>query len=121
MQMLDAAVASRMSAFHPLRALVDGRISSDQQGFDYRLGRPTMIRSLFRPRRRPVLLFLQQVIEDCEGGAPVSVLLANYKSYNPMILYAVDEIGMVVSDARTLGRKMAYPWSAVAAVKPEIE
>ena len=68
-----------------------------------------------------MLQFLQQVIEDCEGAAPVSVLMATYKSYAPMVLYAVDEIGMVVSDERTPGRKRAYPWSAIAAVKPEIE
>ena len=64
-----------------------------------------------------MLQFLQQVIEDCEGGAPVSVLMDGYKSYAPMVLHAVDEI----SDARMPGRKKAYPWSAIAAVKPEIE
>ena len=68
-----------------------------------------------------MLQFLQQVIEDCEGSAPVSVLMAGYKSYSPMILHAVDEIGLVASDARMPGRKKAYPWSAIAAVKPEIE
>ena len=68
-----------------------------------------------------MLQFLQQVIEDCEGGAPVSVLMATYKSYARMVLYAVDEVGIVVSDARTPGRRKAYPWSAVTAVKPEIE
>lgn len=68
-----------------------------------------------------MLQFLQQVIEDCEGGAPVSVLMAGYKSYSSMILFAVDEIGMVVSDAAMPGRRKAYPWSAIAAVKPEIE
>ena len=68
-----------------------------------------------------MLQFLQQVIEDCEGGAPVTVLMDGYKSYAPMVLHAVDEIGMVVSDARMPGRKKAYPWSAIAAVKPEIE
>jgi hypothetical protein len=68
-----------------------------------------------------VLEFLQQVIDDCEGGAPVSVLMTGYKSYVSMILYAVDEHGMVVSDERTPGRKKAYPWSAVSVVRPEIE
>ena len=68
-----------------------------------------------------MLQFLQQVIEDCDGAAPVSVLMAGYKSYAPMVLYAVDEIGMVVSDEQRPGRKKAYPWSAVAAVRPEIE
>ena len=68
-----------------------------------------------------MLQFLQQVIEDCDGAAPVSVLLAGYKSYSSMFLFAVDEIGMVVSDAAMPGRKKAYTWSAVAAVKPEIE
>jgi hypothetical protein len=38
-----------------------------------------------------------------------------------MILYAVDEIGMVASDDQRPGRKKAYPWSAVASVRPEIE
>jgi hypothetical protein len=68
-----------------------------------------------------VLQFLQQVIEDCEGAAPVSVQFIGYKSYAPMILYAVDEIGMVASDDQRPGRKKAYPWSAVASVRPEIE
>jgi hypothetical protein len=68
-----------------------------------------------------VLQFLQQVIEDCEGAAPVSVLMTGFKSYAPMILYAVDEIGIVVSDEQRPGRKKAYPWSAIAAVRPEIE
>lgn len=68
-----------------------------------------------------MLQFLQQVIEDCEGAAPVSVLLAGFKSYVQMVLYAVDETGMVAGDARTPGRKKAYPWSAVAIVRPEIE
>jgi len=45
-----------------------------------------------------VLQFLQQVIEDCDGAAPVSVLMAAHKSYVSMTLYGVDEIGMVVSD-----------------------
>jgi len=61
------------------------------------------------------------VIEDCEGAAPVSVLLAGFKSYTPMVLYAVDEVGMVAGDARTPGRKKAYPWSAVAIVRLDIE
>jgi len=68
-----------------------------------------------------VLQFLQQVIEDCEGGAPVSVLMAGYKSYSQMVLHAIDEIGLVVSDAAMPGRKKAYPWSAIAAVRPEIQ
>lgn len=68
-----------------------------------------------------MLQFLQQVLEDCEGAAPVSVLFAGYKAYTPMVLYAVDEIGMVASDEQRPGRKKAYPWSAVAAVRPEIE
>jgi hypothetical protein len=68
-----------------------------------------------------VLQFLQQVIDDCGGAVPVSVLMAGYKSYAPMILYSVDDVGMVVSDERTPGRKKGYPWSAVAAVRPEIE
>ena len=37
-----------------------------------------------------VLQFLQQVIEDCDGAAPVSVLMATHKSYVSMTLYAVD-------------------------------
>jgi len=68
-----------------------------------------------------MLEFLRQVIEDCQGGAPVSVLMTGYKSYVPMILYGVDEVGMVASDEQRPGRKKAYPWSAVAAVRPEIE
>ena len=68
-----------------------------------------------------MLQFLQQVIEDCEGAAPVSVLMATHKSYVSMTLYAVDEIGMVVSDLASPGRKKAYPWSAIAIVRPEIE
>ena len=59
-----------------------------------------------------MLLFLQQVIEDCEGAAPVSVLLAGFKSYTPMVLYAVDEVGMVAGDARTPGRKRLIPGRA---------
>jgi hypothetical protein len=51
-----------------------------------------------------VLQFLQQVIEDCEGGAPVSVLMAGYKSYSQMVLHAIDEIGLVVSDAAMPGQ-----------------
>jgi hypothetical protein len=76
---------------------------------------------MVRFQEASVLQFLQQVIEDCEGGVPVSVLISGYKSYSPMILHAVDEIGLVVSDARMPGRKKAYPWSAIATVKPEIE
>jgi hypothetical protein len=38
-----------------------------------------------------------------------------------MMLHAVDEIGLVVSDERMPGRKKACPWSAIAVVKPEIE
>jgi hypothetical protein len=68
-----------------------------------------------------VLEFLRQVIEDCDGAAPVSVLMAGYRSYAPMTLHAVDEIGMVASDEQRPGRKKAYPWSAVAAIRPEIE
>ena len=68
-----------------------------------------------------VLQFLQQVIEDCEGAAPVSVLMATHKSYVSMTLYAVDEVGMVVSDLASPGRKKTYPWSAIAIVRPEIE
>jgi len=68
-----------------------------------------------------VLQFLQQVIEDCDGAAPVSVLMTGYKSYSSMILFAVDNIGMVVSDASMPGRRKAYTWTAIAAVKPEIE
>ena len=68
-----------------------------------------------------MLLFLQQVIEDSAGAAPVSVLLAGFKSYTPMVLYAVDEVGMVAGDARTPGRKKAHPWSAVAIVRLDIE
>lgn len=68
-----------------------------------------------------MLQFLQQVIEDCEGAAPVSVLLTGFKSYTPMILYAVDDVGMVAGDAAKPGRKKAYPWTAVAIVRPEIE
>jgi len=68
-----------------------------------------------------VLQFLQQVIEDCEGAAPVSVLMATHKSYVSMTLYAVDDVGMIVSDVASPGRKKAYPWSAVAIVRPEIE
>ena len=68
-----------------------------------------------------MLPFPQQVIEDCEGGVPVSVLMAGYKSYSPMILHAADEIGLVVSDSGMPGRKKAYPWSAIAAVRPEIQ
>ena len=68
-----------------------------------------------------MLQFLQQVIEDCDGAAPVSVLMATHKSYVSMTLHAVDEIGMVVSDLASPGRKKVYPWSAVAIVRPEIE
>jgi len=68
-----------------------------------------------------VLNFLRQVIEDCDGAAPVSVLIATHKSYVSMTLYAVDEVGMVVSDLASPGRKKAYPWSAIGAVRPEIE
>ena len=68
-----------------------------------------------------MLQFLQQVIEDCNGAAPVSVLFTGFKSYAPMVLYAVDEIGMVASDDQRPGRKKAYPWTAVTAVRPEIE
>ena len=68
-----------------------------------------------------VLQFLQQVIEDCDGAAPVSVLMATYKSYVPMVLYAVDETGMVVADEQRPGRRKAYPWSAVWAVQPQID
>jgi hypothetical protein len=68
-----------------------------------------------------LLQFLQQIIEDCEGAAPVSVQFAGYKSYVPMVLFGVDKIGMVVSDEQRPGRKKAYPWSAVASIRPEIE
>ena len=68
-----------------------------------------------------MLQFLQQVIDDCGGAAPVSVLMATHKSYVSMTLYGVDEIGMVVSDLASPGRKKAYPWSAIGAVRPEIE
>jgi hypothetical protein len=68
-----------------------------------------------------VLQFLQQVIEDCDGAAPVSILMATYKSYVPMVLYAVDETGMVVADQQRPGRRKAYPWSAVWAVQPQID
>ena len=68
-----------------------------------------------------MLQFLQQVIEDCDGAAPVSVLMATHKSYVSMTLYEVDEVGMVVSDLASPGRRKAYPWSAVSAVRPEIE
>ena len=50
-----------------------------------------------------MLQFLQQVIEDCDGAAPVSVLMATHKSYVSMTLHAVDEIGMVVSDLASPG------------------
>jgi len=46
------------------------------------------------------------------GAAPVSVLLAGFKSYTPMVLYAVDEVGMVAGDARTPGRKRLIPGRA---------
>ena len=52
-----------------------------------------------------MLEFLRQVIEDCQGGAPVSVLMTGYKSYVPMILYGVDEVGMVASDRGPAGRR----------------
>ena len=51
----------------------------------------------------------------------MSVQFAGYKSYVPMVLFAVDEIGMVASDEQRPGRKKAYPWSAVASIRPEIE
>ena len=66
-----------------------------------------------------MLEFLQQVIEDCDGASPVSVLMATHKSYVSMTLYAVDETGMVVSDLASPGRKKAYPWSAVASSGPK--
>ena len=66
-----------------------------------------------------MLQFLQEWLKMRTGAAPVSVRMQGQSHYARMIMFGVDEIGIVLADAKDPDTRNACPWHAVGTVVPD--
>lgn len=66
-----------------------------------------------------MIQFLSEWLRMRAGAAPVTFMTVTGQRYYPMIMHAVDETGIVVSELKSPEIRKAYPWSAVIAVGPD--